>query len=266
MIDPLEPRRLFHSTFLAADGSLLLEGTAENDHFELSQTSTKVKIQSFDNGVAEEPNLFDRKKVKQILIYGEDGNDTITIGNITEPVAVDAGKGNDSISGGQGRDTLKGGPGRDTLLGNDGDDLIDGGTGNDSLDGGSGQDILDYRDRKTSVQASLGTTNNGEISANEHDFASTSFESIRGGHGNDTLTTTGSRNVTLLGGDGNDTLIGGGGNDAILGGPGRDSMVGNGGVDQFYAQDGAIDTLDGGAGDDKIHDQDKNDVVHGIIG
>lgn len=61
-------------------------------------------------------------------------------------------------------------------------------------------------------------------------------ETLRGGDGDD----------TLQGGDGDDSLLGGAGSDHLYGGDGNDTL--DGGV----AQQGEVDFLDGGAGDDQI--------------
>ena len=55
---------------------------------------------------------------------------------------IDAGAGDDSVTGSQGADSIIGGLGNDTLSGNGGNDSIDGGAGNDSIDGGFGDDRL----------------------------------------------------------------------------------------------------------------------------
>ena len=74
--------------------------------------------------------------------------------------------------------------------------------------------------------------------------------------GNDSMAGT-SGDDTLYGAAGNDTLIGLGGNDQLDGGFGSDSMTGGdgndtlfGGIGNRYDDAGAVDTLDGGLGDD----------------
>lgn len=52
------------------------------------------------------------------------------------------GAGNDILAGGAGNDRLLGGEGRDQLFGNDAADRLDGGLGDDRLSGGSGADLL----------------------------------------------------------------------------------------------------------------------------
>ncbi len=77
------------------------------------------------------------------------GNDTITGGQRGDTIdggsgadLIDGNRGDDSLSGGDGNDTLVGGMGNDTLRGDGGDDTLDGGLEADTLDGGSGNDSL----------------------------------------------------------------------------------------------------------------------------
>ena len=62
------------------------------------------------------------------------GNDTVNAALTTAGVNIDAGAGNDRLTGGSGNDTLVGGVGSDTL---------DGGAGNDRLDLGAGDNASD---------------------------------------------------------------------------------------------------------------------------
>jgi Ca2+-binding RTX toxin-like protein len=57
---------------------------------------------------------------------------------------------------------------------------------------------------------------------------------------------------TLFGGRGNDTLHGNDGNDYLNPGPGQDQAFGDAGNDQIFSLDNAADTLDGGAGFDRV--------------
>ncbi len=61
---------------------------------------------------------------------------------IPEPIIIDGGNGQDSLTGGLGNDELSGGNGNDTLRGLERDDLLEGGNGDDLLDGGVGDDTL----------------------------------------------------------------------------------------------------------------------------
>ena len=79
----------------------------------------------------------------RILVFGLDGNDTITIDSkITRSAFVFGGNGNDTITGGGGNDVLLGGVGNDKMIGGDGRDILLGDDGKDNLNGGAGDDIL----------------------------------------------------------------------------------------------------------------------------
>jgi Ca2+-binding RTX toxin-like protein len=180
-----------------ANNVLTISGTSGNDVTSVTQSGSTLRVRR--NGVLE---TFPAAQVSQLYIYGVDGNDTIDFSGVNIPAYVDAGPGNDLVTGGGGNDTITGGAGKDTLYGGEGDDRINGnGTadvlygqgGNDRLYGGAANDLLD------------------------------------GGGGVD----------RLFGGDGNDTLLGGSSNDKLYGEAGNDSLNGQGQSDLI---DGGADT------------------------
>lgn len=71
------------------------------------------------------------------------GDDRVVVArNVTVPVTLRGGAGDDVLVGGAGPDKLLGGPGDDVLIGRGGADLLHGGAGNDRLFGGPGDDVL----------------------------------------------------------------------------------------------------------------------------
>jgi Ca2+-binding RTX toxin-like protein len=71
------------------------------------------------------------------------GDDRITVANqVSVPVTMRGGAGDDFLSGGSGPDKLIGGEGDDRLSGGRGNDLLFGGEGDDVLIGGPGNDVL----------------------------------------------------------------------------------------------------------------------------
>jgi Ca2+-binding RTX toxin-like protein len=80
------------------------------------------------------------------------GEDRVTVAkNVSVPVTMRGGPGDDVLRGGGGPDELNGGPGNDRLygwrgadflFGGSGEDVVLGGPGSDSLNGGPGEDIL----------------------------------------------------------------------------------------------------------------------------
>src|SRR4051812_29275867 len=133
--------------------------------------------------------------------------------------------GDDLLNGTGGPDRILGFGGNDLLLGLGGNDVLDGGDGNDNLDGGAGKDTL------------------------------------KGGNGNDSLT-GGSGDDKLDGGPGKDKLSGGAGNDQLTGGKGKDALNGGPGNDTINSKDGVAETVNCGAGKDKVK-ADKKDRLKG---
>ena len=136
-------------------------------------------------------------------VTGSDFADFIAPLNPNDPTVfnVNAGAGNDTVTGGASDDFISGGAGNDVLDGGEANDNLEGGDGDDSLVGGGGLDLLE------------------------------------GGTGNDTLD-GGGGNDALIGGEGSDLLIGGDGNDSMQGGVGQDTLTGGSGQDEFRFEKG----------------------------
>jgi Ca2+-binding RTX toxin-like protein len=76
-------------------------------------------------------------------VNADGGNDSITVAaEISIPVTMRGGTGDDTLIGGSGPDKLIGGQGRDRLIGRGGNDVLYGGPGRDVLQGGPGDDTL----------------------------------------------------------------------------------------------------------------------------
>jgi Ca2+-binding RTX toxin-like protein len=81
--------------------------------------------------------------VERIEIYLGNGDDlALILPFVTVPVRIEAGDGNDDLTGGLGNDLLLGGAGDDDILGGLGNDVLVGDGGDDELVGGLGRDIL----------------------------------------------------------------------------------------------------------------------------
>lgn len=150
---------------------------------------------------------------KQVLLHGEDGNDTLIGGASNDELFGDAG--DDFLVGNGGGDIIEGGTGNDTLYGDDlggyvvgGQDTLRGRAGNDILYGGARGDRLEGGDDDDILYGELGG------------------DSLSGGNGDDILygddpgTGFGDK---LFGDSGNDQLHGGGGDDVIDGGADTDT-------------------------------------------
>ena len=117
-------------------------------------------------------------------------------------------------------------------VGTPGDDVLVGSSGRDVLSGRGGDDCL---------------------------FGYANDDRLTGGTGNDLL--VGSSGGDRMKGDaGTDKFNAGNGNDDITPGAGRDLVNGQGGDDTILARDGERDTIDCGAGVDKVT-ADRSDVV-----
>jgi Ca2+-binding RTX toxin-like protein len=160
----------------------------------------------------------------RLVIYGQGGNDTITIDNhLTIDRLVYGGAGNDSISGGNGNGVQFGGDGDDTLSTGNGRDILVGGAGADSLKGGNGDDILiagstTYDAVSTANQASvcaIGKEWNRTDASYATRIAHLTGATPGGLNGPNLLTTSGAGR-TVLDDVSRDTLTGGLGQDWFL--------------------------------------------------
>ncbi|HEX6687184.1 MAG TPA: hypothetical protein VF085_00800 [Solirubrobacterales bacterium] len=76
-------------------------------------------------------------------VNASDEDDIVSISkNISIPVTLNGGGGDDQLIGGAGNDLLHGDAGDDRLVGRKGSDVLFGGGGNDVLVGGPGNDVL----------------------------------------------------------------------------------------------------------------------------
>jgi Ca2+-binding RTX toxin-like protein len=183
------------------------------------------------------------------------------------------GIGGDRLSGGSGDDRLYGEDNGDGLYGDDGNDSLDGGAGNDGLRGGNGGDFMvggtggddfeggpesgatgfgdsvSYYDYTVGISATLdGVRNDG--APGENDLIRSDVECIFGGFGND----------TIVGDDRDNTIFAEAGNDVVYGRGGDDTLIGNNGVPDGLTDD---DLLDGGDGNDDIHDTQGTNTLTG---
>ncbi len=197
-----------------------------------------------------------------VAIAGSTTNDTFDFSAValTGIVKIDAGSGNDVITGSAASDTIVGGTGNDILNGGEAGDtyLIGAGAGFDVIkdSGTTGIDtILVTADNAViGMMAGFGAANGIEaISADGHvgvrilgtDFADKLDFS--------TVALTGITNIDA--GSGNDTVTGSAGADTIIGGLGNDVLNGGEGGDTYFIGAGAgFDTIKdtGTAGNDRI--------------
>ncbi|TNC70946.1 beta strand repeat-containing protein [Rubellimicrobium roseum] len=237
----------------------------------------------------------------QDTLNGEFGNDKLNGGaNDAAVDTINGGEGNDTftLGGGSGADIITGGNGTDTVeaIGTLNSltkktvfdfALLAGMSGIEVLHSTSSSAVLQGTDNGNSIGS---TTTNGVTTFG---YEITNFATIDGGKGDDTI--SGSLDgEDIAGGEGNDVLLGRGnrdtidggvgndiihgdfatgtvidvaGNDVLDGGDGADQIYGEDGTDELNggADDGAADSLYGGAGDDTIwlSSAGGSDVVRG---
>lgn len=222
--------------------------------------------------VADDLNFTGKTLVGSIVVNGMAGNDTIT-----------GTSGNDTIRGGDGVDTVNGGAGADTLNGGDGNDILDGGADADSVYGGAGDDLL-LVSTGTGYDAFDGGAGFDEIRATGNVTIAwssiTGVEKISGGGFNVVIAPqftglawnfdftgyqlegigmiSGGVTVdTIIGSNGADVILGAGGADVLKGGLGDDTFAHSGGLNATQS----TDTVDGGAGWDKLLAQAASTVI-----
>lgn len=239
-------------------------------------------------------------EIRETLLGGP-GNDKITGGAADDVIRggdgddeLEGQAGSDQLFGDGGNDKLRGDGYRDQFA-----DVIDGGAGYDqtdgdwmvesgkfqptitvSLDGAANDGRPGENDNVTGLEKiylNAPATLIGGNDADEFTVFNTSDGSTKmvGNGGNDKLTSFDHADE-VDGGAGDDQLAGGYGDDKVTGGPGRDQIHGDApssacnyiqcrlpfGNDTIYAQDGEVDSIDCGIGNDTAY-VDANDVVSG---
>jgi Ca2+-binding RTX toxin-like protein len=188
--------------------------------------------------------------------------DDVLTGSSTNSSSLRGGDGNDTLTAGSAGGILRGEAGDDvlsgdSLLGGDGNDVLRGGPGGD-YDGGAGSDWASFYDSTVGKTIILG---NGDW-----DDGLTSIENFECGQGNDLVYDTAEANI-LKGSGGNDHFINYGGGDTIDGGAGIDRI-------SYYGTAVAVDLLNGvGSGGyaegdtyvsiENVYAYDGNDVLNG---
>jgi len=85
-----------------------------------------------------------RGSLFQTVQLGTDMGDVLDFNGAFKPVYVNAGRGDDVVTGGKANDFLVGGAGHDMLYGGRGEDSFIGGAGNDMVLGGDGADLFTF--------------------------------------------------------------------------------------------------------------------------
>jgi putative metal-binding protein/hemolysin type calcium-binding protein len=126
-----------------AIGIVEVVGDDVADTIAVTQTATSTVVQRTGAGLTASgdctggPNVATCPRAAMVAVDLKGGNDILTTGDVTVPV---------SVAGGDGDDTLMGGGAGDVLAGGDGKDTLDGGAGVDEYFGEGGDDLIRARD------------------------------------------------------------------------------------------------------------------------
>lgn len=265
------------------DDTLIVNGTDDEDEFEVSATTLRNLQSDRDDSIAGlecfefylglGSNKVDASAGPgRYTVYGDSDADELVGGELDD--LLDGGDGTnvlvgnagaDALNGGTGVDSIDGGEGNDTLVPGSETNMLLGGAGLDTLilAGSSEADLLTIGASTLELDGSLSTfqtldlirfsadDGNDEIAAAD---ASVALE-ISGGAGDDAIS----------GGSGSDRLYGEGGDDDVSGGPGADTIEGDfseAGDDRLDGGPGA-DAVQGGGGADSFELSAGDDVVDG---
>jgi hypothetical protein len=232
-----------------------------------------------------------------VVVYGNGGNDTITLG-LTDKTGVDPALPaiHGEAYGDAGNDTLKappdfrdiaqpetymeGGEGNDTMVSGNGTDELHGGNGNDTMQSFEGEDVVRGEGGDDSVSAgkeepdanAADTVDGGpgfdQIPAVDADYSRGSDDDVsvtndgvandgEAGEGDNVLSV---EKLFIFAKDA--TVVGTAGNDDIFVDADSSLIRGLGGNDKLVAYDGN-DTIEGGDGDDFLEGGFGNDVLDG---
>jgi Ca2+-binding RTX toxin-like protein len=287
------------ASFSPGSGALTVFGDANNNTIVISRDAAG-KILVNGGAVAVVGGTATVANTAQIQVFGQGGNDTITLSEANGALPATrlfGGAGNDTLTGGSGADQLFGQSGNDALLGKGGPDLLFGGTENDVLTGGDSDDQAFGQGGNDRMVWNPGD----DTDLNEGGDGTDTVE-VNGGNGAEQFTATAngtrvrfdrldsapfaidigtSEKLVLNANGGNDSFSATGNLAALIaitvdGGAGNDTILGSNGVDLLLGADGD-DFVDGqqgndvallGAGDDVFQwdPGDGSDTVEGQDG
>lgn len=243
--------------FNGGAGADTILGSAWSDTLALANITGNLEgIEAIDLGAGHD---------KVLLTSGDDSLDLSGIA-VSGVELIDAGAGNDTITGSAGNDVIRGNAGEDLLSGGDGNDtftILGNSEGFDVFLGGTGTDtILGSGWNDTLGLASIA----GNLDGIETIDMGGGYDKVLLTSGDDTLDLSGMTvsSVELIdGGAGNDTVTGSAGNDIIRGNAGNDLLSGGDGEDTFtiLGNPEGFDVFFGGTGTDTIRGSGWNDTL-----
>jgi len=257
------------------DGDDIFNGGTGTDVLEFNgfngvDTMSVTTLSASEFRFAREPAniVVDSRGVERVAINALDGDDIISALGQVNPLVrlvVNAGAGNDRVTGGAGNDRITGAQGDDIAFGRAGNDrfIWNPGDGDDTFHGGQGIDTLEFNGFSGVDTMTVTTLANGGFRFFRDpgnitvDTVKVEKIAVNGLDGNDLIDasqqTRTDVSLTVDGGTGDDTVFGGAGNDQIEGAQGNDVAFGRGGNDRFAWDPGdGNDTFAGGAGVDTL--------------
>jgi uncharacterized delta-60 repeat protein len=140
VFEDLPPALVNNIRPLSISGVLNIAGTQTDDEIIVDFDPQTGLLSVSVNGSIQELPIRD---ITGLFIEALGGNDSVKIDpELTLPVTILGGEGNDSLCGGGGDDSIDGQGGDDLAWGLGGDDELIGGAGSDGLVGGLGNDVL----------------------------------------------------------------------------------------------------------------------------
>jgi PKD repeat protein len=134
--DPANPAHTIHV--------LVVGGSTGPDDITVDEVAHgSLRVSMFERATNSHTNQTFTAALDRIVVYGQEGDDSITISQrIGLTAELYGGDGNDTLTGGGGDNILVGGAGNDTLYGGSGRNLLISGAGNGLVIGGGSDDIL----------------------------------------------------------------------------------------------------------------------------
>ena len=259
-------------TGTGAFDTILIEGTGNN---EALVTVSAFRDASHTDLI--ETQSYEVNTTNGILVEAGRRDDRVEIVNLSVPVTLRGGSGNDVLIGSDGNDTFEGDSGTDDLLGGAGNDTylfrgpryLD--QHRDDIDDSSGtDDVLDFSQLNFGAKVDLASTATQaiDVAAPTHTF--TTWVTIQGQRRAFSLMVTYSPRLDLdlktgSGSTGIENVRGTRFNDRLYGNELDNELFGNAGNDWLYGYDG-IDALTGGSGDDYLYGGNQRDYLYGESG
>jgi len=224
------------------DGRLILAGQGINSGF--GGAIIAMARQTVDDGSSSPITLTNR----MISVTGTSANDLVRLRQTGPIVSASLnGFGREFDASAVDQFNVSAGDGNDRVTAEDVASIpvsVDGGTGRDKITGGGAGDTLNGNGGRDLIDG---------LSGADHIFGGGGNDQLRGQSGND----------IIHGGSGNDYLEGNTGNDRLDGGAGSDVLNGNSGNDSLTSNDGVVDSLFGGSGNDEAL-MDSLDIQQGV--